>query len=200
MVRLKGECVEPGNWKGDKEQERRFLPGSADGDNDVTSTLLSRPRRGCFSLRLVAITAATCAITYFIAAFGAQSRQETILAPVQNLGPVTTSDFILDPEWDFVAAPRRRDYDWVVRDQVHNPDGVYRPMLLVNNEFPGPLIEVNEGDTIVVHVSNRAVNATSIHWHGMYQNGTPYMDGPVGITQCAIPPGGNFTCEFVING
>lgn len=72
--------------------------------------------------------------------------------------------------------------------------------MLVNSEFPGPLIEVNEGDTIVVHIENRAINATAIHWHGMYQNGTPYQDGTVGVTQCPIAPGQDFTYEFTVTG
>ena len=37
--------------------------------------------------------------------------------------------------------------------------------------FPGPLIEANTGDRIVVHATNNMVNGTAIHWHGMYQNG-----------------------------
>ncbi|RMY97027.1 hypothetical protein D0864_04948 [Hortaea werneckii] len=111
---------------------------------------------------------------------------------------IHTSDYILDQEWDYHAPPQRREYHWTIRDQEHNPDGIYRQMLLVNNQFPGPQIRANEGDTIVVHVNNMGVNATSIHWHGIYQNGTPHMDGTVGITQCPIPPGGKFTYEFTV--
>jgi FtsP/CotA-like multicopper oxidase with cupredoxin domain len=73
-------------------------------------------------------------------------------------------------------------------------------MMLVNYQFPGPMIEANEGDTIVVHVDNQAMNATSIHWHGVYQNGTPHMDGTVGITQCPIAPGSKYTYEFTVAG
>ncbi|KAK5130397.1 hypothetical protein LTR08_002144 [Meristemomyces frigidus] len=120
-------------------------------------------------------------------------------ALVSSVG-VQTNDYLLSAQWDSKASPQRREYTWIVRDQAHNPDGVYRPMMLVNNQFPGPLIEVNEGDTIVVHVDNQAVNATSIHWHGIYQRGTPHMDGTVGITQCAIAPGEKFTYEFNVSG
>ncbi len=94
------------------------------------------------------------------------------------------SDYILDRNWDVTARPQLREFHWTVRDHVHNPDGVYRPMILVNNQFPGPLVEANEGDTIRVIVDNRAINATSIHWHGIYQRGTPHMDGTIGVTQC----------------
>ncbi|EMC94331.1 hypothetical protein BAUCODRAFT_46092, partial [Baudoinia panamericana UAMH 10762] len=110
------------------------------------------------------------------------------------------NDYVLDTEWDYEASPQRREYTWTVKDQVHNPDGIYRQMILINNQYPGPLIEVNEGDTIVVHVDNQATNATALHWHGIYQNGTPHMDGTVGITQCAIAPGRKFTYEFTVSG
>lgn len=118
----------------------------------------------------------------------------------QASGRRSHDDFILDPNWNFEAEPLRREYWWTVRDIELNPDGVYRPMLLINEQFPGPLIECNDGDTLTVHVDNQGVNATAFHFHGMYQNGTNWMDGTVGITQCPIPPGGRFTYEFQING
>ena len=37
---------------------------------------------------------------------------------------------------------------------------------------------------------------TTIHWHGMYQRGTPYMDGAEGITQCPLPPLSTQTYTF----
>ncbi|KAB8339135.1 hypothetical protein FH972_022071 [Carpinus fangiana] len=106
--------------------------------------------------------------------------------------------YILDPEWDYSAEPARREYNWTIRDEEYNPDGVFRPMMLINHQFPGPLIEINEGDTIVVNLENLAVNATSIHWHGLYQNGTNFMDGTVGVTQCPVAPGTSFTYEFKV--
>lgn len=109
-------------------------------------------------------------------------------------------DYILDPAWDFNAAPRTREYTWIISDHELNPDGVYRPMVLINATFPGPMIECNEGDEIVVHIHNRGINATSIHWHGLYQNGTNWMDGTVGVTQCPIPPGRSSTYRFNVTG
>jgi len=108
----------------------------------------------------------------------------------------SSGDYILDPNWDLDAAPRTRHYDWIIDDHDFNPDGVWRPMVLINGKFPGPLIECNEGDEIVVEVVNHASNATSIHWHGLFQNGTNWMDGTVGVTQCPIPPNHSFTYRF----
>lgn len=111
-----------------------------------------------------------------------------------------TSEYVLPPSWDRSSAPVIREYHWTISDAELNPDGVYRPMILINNQFPGPLVECNEGDTIVVKVENKAINATSIHFHGLFQNGTNFMDGTVGVTQCPIAPGSNFTYEFVVRG
>jgi FtsP/CotA-like multicopper oxidase with cupredoxin domain len=109
-------------------------------------------------------------------------------------------DYILNPTWDFNAAPTTREYTWVIDDHELNPDGVYRPMVLINSTFPGPLIECNEGDELVVHVRNQAVNSTSIHWHGLYQNGSNWMDGTTGVTQCPIAPDQSFTYRFNVTG
>ncbi len=35
---------------------------------------------------------------------------------------------------------------------------------------------------------------TTIHWHGLLQKGTPWMDGVPSLTQCPIAPGSTFTC------
>jgi FtsP/CotA-like multicopper oxidase with cupredoxin domain len=118
----------------------------------------------------------------------------------QTPGLRPEEDYILDPNWDFEAEPTTREYNWTITEHVLNPDGVYRDMILINGMFPGPLIECNEGDEVVVHVRNRASNATSIHWHGLYQNGTNWMDGAVGITQCPIAPGHDFTYRFRVAG
>ncbi|KAK2606153.1 hypothetical protein QQS21_003436 [Conoideocrella luteorostrata] len=110
------------------------------------------------------------------------------------------SEYVLSPSWDLAAAPVTRMYFWTIADTELNPDGIYRPMILINNQFPGPLVECNEGDTIIVQVQNKAVNATSIHFHGLFQNGTNFMDGTVGVTQCPIAPGSNFTYQFDVRG
>ncbi len=33
--------------------------------------------------------------------------------------------------------------------------------------YPGPTIEVNQGDRLIIKVQNSLPNATSIHWHGL---------------------------------
>lgn len=37
---------------------------------------------------------------------------------------------------------------------------------------------------------------TAIHWHGLLQKNTQYMDGTPGVVQCPIAPGSEFTYRF----
>jgi FtsP/CotA-like multicopper oxidase with cupredoxin domain len=77
------------------------------------------------------------------------------------------------------------------------PDGVEKEMYVYNGQFPGPLIEANWGDTLVIHVQNNLqTNGTSIHWHGFLQHMNVANDGVPGVTQCPIPPGASFTYTF----
>lgn len=47
-------------------------------------------------------------------------------------------------------------------------------------------------------VSNGLLSsALTIHWHGILQKGTCYMDGVPNLTQCGIGSGGIFRYEFL---
>ncbi|CAF2100312.1 unnamed protein product [Rotaria magnacalcarata] len=61
-----------------------------------------------------------------------------------------------------------------------------KPIIAANYTFLGPLIQAYENDPIIVRVIYKLAQPTTIHWHGMFQIGTPNMDGAVGVTQCAI--------------
>ena len=93
-----------------------------------------------------------------------------------------------------------RNYDFTIARATISPDGVNRSVILVNNQFPGPLIEANWGDMISVRVNNQITGpeeGTSIHWHGFLQKGTPYYDGAPALVQCPIAPGQSFTYSFL---
>ena len=73
----------------------------------------------------------------------------------------------------------------------------FRSFISVNKRIPGPTIIVNESTTVVVDVINKLVTEeTSIHWHGMHQRGSPWMDGVGYITQCPIEAGTSFRYIF----
>jgi FtsP/CotA-like multicopper oxidase with cupredoxin domain len=58
---------------------------------------------------------------------------------------------------------------------------------------PGPILEAEEGQSIVVHFRNELPADTTIHWHGIRLDET--MDGSE-LTQDPIPPGGSFVYAF----
>ncbi|CAO2652411.1 Nn.00g006940.m01.CDS01 [Neocucurbitaria sp. VM-36] len=92
-------------------------------------------------------------------------------------------------------------YDFDVGWTYANPDGQQtRPVQGINGQWPIPPIVANKGDQVIVNVKNSLGNeSTSLHFHGLYQNGTTHMDGPVGVSQCSIPPGSSFTYNFTID-
>ncbi|XP_057488063.1 laccase-3-like isoform X1 [Actinidia eriantha] len=71
-------------------------------------------------------------------------------------------------------------------------------IITVNGQFPGPTLEVRNGDTLVVEVLNSARYNVTIHWHGIRQMRTPWADGPEYVTQCPIKPGASYTYRFTI--
>jgi L-ascorbate oxidase len=77
-------------------------------------------------------------------------------------------------------------------------NGVSKSIIVVNRMLPGPAIQVCKGDlvTITVHNNLRHAESTSIHWHGIKQNGTPFMDGVGMLTQCPILPHTSFDYTY----
>uniref|UniRef100_A0A2M4ACB5 Putative multicopper oxidase n=1 Tax=Anopheles triannulatus TaxID=58253 RepID=A0A2M4ACB5_9DIPT len=77
-------------------------------------------------------------------------------------------------------------------------DGVRRNVAVINRMMPGPAIDVCENDIIVVDVENHLMGeSTTIHWHGLHQRRTPYMDGVPHVSQCPISPGTTFRYTFL---
>lgn len=82
-----------------------------------------------------------------------------------------------------------------------NPDGAFpRPVIGVNNEWPPPQINVTLGDTLIINTLNSLGNeSTSLHFHGLFMNGSSHMDGTSSVSQCAISPGSRFRYEFRVS-
>ncbi|EON65989.1 hypothetical protein W97_05232 [Coniosporium apollinis CBS 100218] len=90
-----------------------------------------------------------------------------------------------------------RHYDFTISYKKIAPDGVMKDGLVINDGFPGPLIEANWGDWIEVKVKNLLPDeGAALHWHGITQKGTPWMDGVPAVQQCPIVPNATFTYRF----
>ncbi|KAH9750677.1 Laccase-3 [Citrus sinensis] len=70
----------------------------------------------------------------------------------------------------------------------------------VNGQFPGPTLQVRDGDTLIITTINRAQYNITLHWHGVNLKGNPWADGPEYVTQCPIQPGRSYTYQFTIEG
>ncbi|KAF8038694.1 hypothetical protein BT93_B1286 [Corymbia citriodora subsp. variegata] len=86
-------------------------------------------------------------------------------------------------------------YDFVLREINVTRNCTSTTILVVNDSLPGPTIRVQKGDLMYVEVHNQGLYGITLHWHGVNQPRNPWSDGPEYITQCAIPPGTNFTYE-----
>lgn len=68
-------------------------------------------------------------------------------------------------------------------------------MWAYNGVLPGPRIEARVGDTVRIRFKNSLPEPTTIHWHGLRVPAA--MDGTA-VAQSPVPPGGEFTYEFIV--
>ncbi|KAJ8540480.1 hypothetical protein K7X08_030399 [Anisodus acutangulus] len=98
------------------------------------------------------------------------------------------------------ASGKTHYHDFVIQATPVKRLCKFHNAITVNGQFPGPTLEVNNGDTLVIKVVNRAQYNVTIHWHGVRQIRTGWADGPEFITQCPIRPGKSYTYRFTIQG
>lgn len=100
--------------------------------------------------------------------------------------------------FSLVAEAATVTYDFNITWVRANPDGIFeRPTIGINGKWPLPIMKATKGDTIIVNVDNQLGNqSTTLHFHGLFMNGTTSMDGPASVTQCSIQPGSQFTYNF----
>ncbi|KAF5212184.1 putative iron transport multicopper oxidase [Clavispora lusitaniae] len=109
------------------------------------------------------------------------------------------SVFIFALLYSFVSAETHTWYfqtTWV----DGNPDGVFeRKVMGFNNTWPLPTLRVKQGDRVQLFLNNGFDDRnTSLHFHGLFQNGTSQMDGPEMVTQCPIAPGDTMLYNFTV--
>ncbi|MDA9009443.1 multicopper oxidase domain-containing protein [Alphaproteobacteria bacterium] len=63
-----------------------------------------------------------------------------------------------------------------------------------NNQVPGSLIRVQQGQRVERSFINLLPQASSVHWHGIRLHNA--MDGVPGLTQDLVQPGGSFDYDF----
>lgn len=93
--------------------------------------------------------------------------------------------------------------NWSIDWTIANPDGKKpRPVVGINGQWPFPVLHVSKGDRIEAYVYNNLTEPyrnSTIHFHGISQNGTNDMDGAPFVTQAPIAPGSWFLYNFTID-
>jgi len=94
------------------------------------------------------------------------------------------------------AAAQAGTYTLTV-DQVTIDTGEFKKTGIgYNGASPGPVLRFQEGEDVVINVTNNLSESTSIHWHGLI---LPYQqDGVPKISYDGIAPGETFTYRFPI--
>lgn len=91
---------------------------------------------------------------------GLKHQKNTTTSTASNLRTVPRSQlvdpsqFVLSPSFNINAPPQQREYNWTLSEIISDPAGISKTMLVVNGISPGPTIEANLGDNIVIHVTN----------------------------------------------
>ncbi|KAH7926675.1 hypothetical protein BV22DRAFT_1032673 [Leucogyrophana mollusca] len=90
--------------------------------------------------------------------------------------------------------PARSDYEFVIARQEVT---CLQHTRLSNSHFTGPQMRVPYAS----HVRNKVTNmipshGSSIHWHGLINNGTPWFDGFASQNQCGIPTNQSFLYQY----
>jgi FtsP/CotA-like multicopper oxidase with cupredoxin domain len=112
--------------------------------------------------------------------------------PGQQMAPPRlVTEMVADP-----ARPADARVDLVARQQMLTVGGRSISGFIVNGTSPGPEIRATQGQLIEVHLRNESVtDGVTLHWHGVDVPNA--MDGVAGVTQDAVPVGGEFTYRFV---
>jgi len=104
----------------------------------------------------------------------------------QMAPPRLVTDMVADP-----ARPADVRVDLVTRQQMLSLGGRSIAGFTVNGASPGPQIRARQGQLVEVHLRNESVaDGVTLHWHGVDVPNA--MDGVAGVTQDAVPVGGEF--------
>ena len=93
-----------------------------------------------------------------------------------------------------VSLSDNAEFDLVASYIIKTIGGGSYDMLGYNQQSPGPLLLVGQGDEITVNFKNNLDFPTTVHWHGLRLDYT--SDGVPGITQDPVLPGDTFEYEL----
>jgi iron transport multicopper oxidase len=85
------------------------------------------------------------------------------------------------------------EYKWMTINDFR------KAVICVNGLNVGPVLRAKQNDVLRINVSNNLfTESISVHWHGIKQKNTPWMDGTPYISECPIQVGTNKIYEFAV--
>jgi CopA family copper-resistance protein len=94
------------------------------------------------------------------------------------------------------AVLRGNSFDLGIGYREVNFTGTPRQATVVNDGLPGPVLRWQQGEEVVLRVTNNLAVDSSIHWHGIILPAN--MDGVPGFSFPGIKPGETFTYRYPI--
>ncbi|BAF28967.1 laccase-23 precursor [Oryza sativa Japonica Group] len=97
-----------------------------------------------------------------------------------------------------LAAAKEQYHEFVIRETTVKRLCKSQSIMTVNGQFPGPTLEIKEGDSLIINLINRGRYNVTLHWHGVRQMRTGWSDGPEYVTQCPVRPGQSYRYRFTV--
>lgn len=93
------------------------------------------------------------------------------------------------------ANAKTSEFNLTIERSLVNITGKPVHKITVNGSLPAPTLRFTEGDDVLIHVTNKMDEDSSIHWHGLILPGE--MDGVPGFNKFpGIKPNSTFTYRF----
>ncbi|XWS14454.1 hypothetical protein CRYUN_Cryun35bG0010600 [Craigia yunnanensis] len=86
-------------------------------------------------------------------------------------------------------------YDWTVSYSQRAPLGVDKQVIVINDMFPGPVLNATTNDVVNINIHNYLTDPFLMTWNGIQMRKNSWQDG-VQETNCPILPGQNWTYSF----
>ncbi|KAL5845306.1 hypothetical protein ACOSQ4_011264 [Xanthoceras sorbifolium] len=86
-------------------------------------------------------------------------------------------------------------FDWTVTYSRRAPLGVDKQVIVINDQFPGPVLNATTNDVVDINIHNNLTDPFLITWNGVQLRRNSWQDG-VQETNCPILPGQNWTYSF----
>ncbi|CAK7346176.1 unnamed protein product [Dovyalis caffra] len=88
-------------------------------------------------------------------------------------------------------------HDWTVSFSQRAPLALNKQVIVINDQFPGPLLNATTNDVLNINIHNNLTEPFLMTWNGLQMRRNSWQDG-VQETNCPILPGQNWTYSFQV--